>query len=88
MDKKQNAKSVEPRLSKLEEYLYANLMVWGFLIIVAGISFFTCGAVWDDVTFGVMKFLFLIIGGGMALVSVLDYFYDQTMSEPTGEKQG
>ena len=76
----------EPRLTRFEEYLYANLMAWAFLAAVAAISFFTCGGVWDEVTSGViLKFLFLIVGGGMALVSAMDYFYDRYMSDSAEE---
>jgi hypothetical protein len=58
------------------EYFYANLIFWAILIVVAVISFFTCGAVWDDVTSGTMEFLFVIMGGGFTLVSMLDYLYE------------
>ena len=85
---KDGPNGMERRLSKLEEYLYANLMVWCFLAVVAVISFFTCGGVWDDVTSGVIfKFLFLIVGGGMALVSVIDYFCDWVKSESMEEEK-
>jgi len=86
MAKKDGSNGAGAKLTKFEEYFYANLMVWGFLTVVAVISFFTCGAVWDDVMAGVMKFLFLVIGGGVALVSVLDFVYDQYASEPMGER--
>ncbi len=59
-----------------EEYFYANLYFWGLLVIVAAISYFTCGAVWDDVTSGTMEFIFVIMGGGFTFVSFLDYFYE------------
>ena len=75
-------------LSKLEEYLYANLLFWGFLVVLAVISFFTCGGVWDDVTEGVMEFIFVIMGGGFVLISLLDYFYEKyaTNPNPGGKK--
>jgi zinc transporter ZupT len=58
------------------EYFYANLFFWGLLVVVAVISYFTCGAVWDDVTSGTMEFIFVIMGGGFTFVSVLDYLYE------------
>lgn len=73
------------RLSKPEEYLYANLLFWGFLAVLAVISFFTCGGVWDDVTEGVMEFIFVIMGGGFTLVSALDYFYEKYATRPNPE---
>lgn len=83
-ENKQNPKSPEKHLAKFEEYLYANLLFWGFLLVVAIVSFFTCGGVWDDVTSGVMEFIFVILGGGFTLVSVLDYFYESWTSGPAG----
>jgi len=72
----------------LEEYLYANLIFWGFLAVVGIVSFFVCGGVWDDVWSGVMEFLFIIIGGGFTLVSALDCAYERYVakSQP-GEKK-
>jgi len=65
--------------TSFEEYFYANLFCWGFLVIVAVISYFTCGAIWDDVTSGTMEFIFVIMGGGFTFVSVLDYLYEIKM---------
>ena len=67
------------------EYMAANLLVWVFLVLMAVAGFFTCGAVWDDVTRGVFEFLFLVVGGGVALVSVLDYFEDRYSADPVRE---
>jgi uncharacterized membrane-anchored protein len=69
--------TAEKAMTNLEEYLYANLLFWGFLVVLAGISFFVCGAVWDDVTSGVMEFIFVILGGGFTLVSAMDYVYEK-----------
>ena len=87
-DNKQSSKAPENRLTLLEEYLYANLLFWGFLVIVGIASFFICGGAWDDVMSGVMEFLFVIIGGGFTLVSALDYAYERyaAKSQP-GEKK-
>jgi len=68
-----------------EEYFYANLFFWGLLVIVAIISYFTCGAVWDDVTSGTMEFIFVIMGGGFTFVSVLDYLYEVKIAAPAKE---
>ena len=70
-------KAEQPRLTKLQEYLYANGIFWAFLAVAALVSFFTCGGVWDSVTSGTLEFLFVIIGGGFTLVSVLDYIYEK-----------
>lgn len=84
-DSKQNPNKPEKRLSKSEEYLYANLLWWGFLVVLAVISFFTCGGVLDDVTSGVLQFIFVILGGGFTLVSILDYVYETNLARNTVE---
>jgi uncharacterized membrane-anchored protein len=68
-----------------QQYLYANLLWWGFLAVLAIVSFFTCGAVWDDVTEGVMEFIVVILGGGFALVTVLDYVYEKYVARSLSE---
>lgn len=57
-------------------YFYANLYFWGVLVLAGIVGFFACGAVWDDVTQGAMEFLFVIVGGGFTMVSVLDFLYE------------
>jgi uncharacterized membrane-anchored protein len=84
-DNKKNPTIPAKRLTVAREYLYANLLFWGFLAILAVISFFTCGGVWDDVTSGVMEFIFVILGGGFTLVSMLDYLYEKHMSDSIRE---
>lgn len=86
-NKNQGPKIAEQKLTKFQEYLYANLLFWGFLLAVAIVSFFTCGGVWDDVTSGVMEFIFVIMGGGFTLVSVLDYFYESYLGNPSGAEK-
>jgi hypothetical protein len=72
----------------IREYIQANLLVWGFLAILGVISFFICGGVMDDVTGGTLEFLFVIMGCGFTLVSVLDYLYDRyTSSHPQVEEK-
>ena len=72
-------------MTNFEEYLYANLLFWGFLVVLAVITYFVCGAVWDDVTSGVMEFIFLILGGGFTLVSAMDYVYEKYYGHPSEE---
>ena len=86
-NKNQGPKIAEQKLTKFQEYLYANLVFWAFLLAVAIISFFTCGGVWDDVTSGVMEFIFVIMGGGFTLVSVLDYCYDTYLAILLGRRK-
>lgn len=84
-DNKQNPKMPDKRLTKMEEYLYANLIWWGFLAVLAIIGFFTCGGVWDDITSGVTEYIFVILGGGFTLVSALDYVYETNIARNTSE---
>lgn len=75
--KKQEPKTAERKLTNIEEYVYANAIFWAFLIVTAVVSYFTCGGVWDSVTSGTLEFLFVIVGGGFTLVSILDYIYEK-----------
>ena len=61
----------------LNIYLRVNLIAWAFVLALAAAAFFICGAVWDDVTRGVMEFIFVVLGGGFTLVSFLDYTYEK-----------
>jgi hypothetical protein len=76
---------MEMDAAKFKEYLFANLFFWAFLAVVAVISFFTCGGVWDSVTSGTLQFLFLILGGGFTLVSVLDWVYEKYNTGDDGQ---
>jgi len=60
-----------------KSYLRANLAAWSFLSLLALAAYFVCGAVWDDVTSGVMEFIFVVLGGGFTLVSFIDYSYEK-----------
>ena len=79
-------KTARPQGPPVGEYVEANLWIWGFLALLAVVAFFACGAVWDDVTWGVMKFLFGIMGGGFVLVSALDYFYERQRTDLTEKR--
>ncbi|HXL73896.1 MAG TPA: hypothetical protein VN963_09755 [bacterium] len=85
MSDSKTIKNPVSNMVSFEEYFYANLFFWGLLVIVAVISYFTCGAVWDDVTSGTMEFVFVIMGGGFTFVSILDYFYEVKIAAPTKE---
>jgi hypothetical protein len=86
-DGKMALKTGEREPTVFTEYFYANLVFWAFLAVVAVLVYFICGAVWDEVTSGVLEFLFVILGGGFTLVSVMDYFYEQNVSKPTSEEK-
>ncbi len=83
--KNQGPKMAEKNLTPFQVYFRANLLFFGFLVVLAVISYFTCGAIWDDVTQGVMEFIFLILGGGFLLVSYLDYLYEKHIAPRSDE---
>lgn len=58
-------------------YLKANLLWWSFLALAALGAFLACGAVWDDAMAGLFRFIFLVLGGGFTLVSVMDFLYEK-----------
>jgi hypothetical protein len=72
-------KNVPTNSPNLNAYLWANLVAWVFVLVLAVAAFFICGAVWDDVTTGVLEFLFVVLGGGFTLVSFLDFFYEKSI---------
>jgi uncharacterized membrane-anchored protein len=78
MNDKKN-KTTEAVSNHFQDYLYANLFFWGLLVVAGIVTYFACGAIWDDVTQGALEFLFVIMGGGFTLVSVIDYFYESTI---------
>lgn len=58
-------------------YLGANLLWYAFLCCVTLAAFIATGRVWDDVFSDAVEFLFLILGGGFTLASLLDFTYDR-----------
>jgi lipopolysaccharide export LptBFGC system permease protein LptF len=72
-------KNIPANSPNLKAYLQANLAAWVFVFVLAVAAFFICGAVWDDVTTGVLEFIFVVLGGGFTLVSLLDFFYEKSM---------
>jgi hypothetical protein len=75
------SKNVPAASPNLKVYVQANLAAWAFVLVLAAASFFICGGVWDDVTTGVMEFLFFVLGGGFTLVSFLDFIYEKTRGD-------
>jgi hypothetical protein len=76
----------KPEPSPVRQVVYANLVFYAFLALVSFIGFVACGRVWDDVFYDALKFLFLILGGGFTLVSVLELLYEKTYGSHGGER--
>ncbi len=80
--KKQGPKEAERKLTIFQEYFYANLLFWGFLVVLAFLTYAFTGGLWDAVMQQTVRFIFLVFGGGFTLVSVLDFLYDKYVSAP------
>ena len=87
-DAKHKAKGPAPipvPLSKFQEYLYVNLIFWGFLVLLCIAVYVDCavsgvvkfGEAPDEVMKQVFKFILLVFGLGFTAVSVFDALYDK-----------
>ncbi len=76
---------VAPATSKFMEYVYVNLMFWGFLVLLCIAVYVDCavsgvikfGDAPDEVMNQVFKFILLVFGLGFTAVSVFDALYDK-----------
>lgn len=72
-------------MSKFQEYLYVNLIFWGFLVLLCVAVYVDCavsgvvkfGDPPDEVMWQVFKFIVLVFGFGFTAVSVFDAVYDK-----------
>ncbi len=72
-------------VSKFQEYLYVNLIFWGFLFLLCAAVYIDCavsgvikfGDAPDEVMKQVFGFILLVFGGGFTAVSVFDALYDR-----------
>jgi hypothetical protein len=75
--------------SKFQEYLYVNLIFWGFLVLLCMAVYIDCavsgvikfGDAPDEVMSQVFKFILLVFGLGFTAVSIFDALYDK-FAEP------
>lgn len=95
-DVKHKAKGPAPisvPLSKFQEYLYVNLIFWGFLVLLCIAVYIDCavsgvvkfGEAPDEVMTQVFKFILLVFGLGFTAVSVFDALYDKFAGPETAE---
>jgi len=76
---------VKAPLSRFEEYLYVNLIFWGFLVLLCVAVYVDCaisgvikfGDAPDEVMAQVFRFILLVFGLGFTAVSVFDALYDR-----------
>ncbi|MEK7475924.1 MAG: hypothetical protein AAB152_09885 [Candidatus Coatesbacteria bacterium] len=81
----QGPKPIAPQTSKLMEYVYVNLIFWGFLVLLCLAVYVDCavsgvvkfGDAPDEVMWQVCKFILLVFGLGFSAVSVFDWLYDR-----------
>jgi len=72
-------------VSKFQEYLYVNLIFWGFLVLLCIAVYIDCavsgvvkfGDKPDEVMWQVFKFIPLVFGLGFTAVSIFDALYDK-----------
>jgi len=94
-DAKQKQKGPQPvqvPVSKFTEYLYVNLIFWGFLVVLCVAVYIDCvvsgvvklGEI-DEVIKQVFMFILLVFGGGFTAVSVFDALYDKFAGEDDAE---
>ena len=90
-DPKQKMKGPQPvqvPVSKFQEYLYVNLIFWGFLVVLCIAVYVDCvvsgvvkfGEI-DEVIKQVFMFILLVFGGGFTAVSIFDAMYDKFAGE-------
>ncbi len=95
-DAKHKAKGPAPisvPLSKFQEYLYVNLIFWGFLVLLCIAVYVDCavsgvvkfGEAPDEVMKQVFKFILLVFGLGFTAVSVFDALYDKFAGPESAE---
>jgi len=86
-DARQKAKGPQPvaaQSSRFQEYLYVNLIFWGFLVVLCLAVYVDCvisgvvkfGEI-DEVIKQVFQFILLVFGGGFTAVSIFDALYDR-----------
>jgi len=82
--KQKGPQPIQVPASKIEEYVYVNLIFWGFLVVLCVVVYIDCvvsgvvkfGEI-DEVIKQVFKFILLVFGGGFTAVSIFDYLYDK-----------
>lgn len=74
--KKQMSKTEKDEYT-LKDYFYINVIFWAFLFLIAIIVFITTGGKWDPVIESAFGFIFIVFGGGFAIVSIFDYLYEK-----------
>ncbi|MCX7698384.1 MAG: hypothetical protein N2114_02825 [Candidatus Goldbacteria bacterium] len=77
MEQKKQTQQVEKDKFTLKDYFYVNVIFWVFLLVVAVVVFITAGGKWDPVIESAFGFIFIVFGGGFALVSIFDYLYEK-----------
>jgi hypothetical protein len=80
--KRDDKNKPETAPSLTAQTLYANLIFYAFLGLVCFLTYLACGRIWDDVISDTVRYLFLALGGGFSLVSVLNVLYEKYYGNP------
>jgi hypothetical protein len=94
-DAKKGGKGPQPvavQASRFQEYLYVNLIFWGFLVVLCLAVYVDCvisgvvkfGEI-DEVIKQVFQFILLVFGGGFTAVSIFDALYDRFAGPDSAE---
>ncbi len=84
---KKQTQKIEKEGFTLKDYFYINVIFLAFLFVIAVIVFITAGGKWDPVIESALGFIFLVFGGGFALVSVFDYLYEKFAGKDEQQNQ-
>ncbi|MCX8092594.1 MAG: hypothetical protein N3E50_00325 [Candidatus Goldbacteria bacterium] len=84
-EQKKQPQQVEKDKFTLKDYFYINVIFWAFLLVVAVVVFITAGGKWDPVIESAFGFIFIVFGGGFALVSIFDYLYEKFAGKDENE---
>lgn len=86
-EQKKQAQKLQTEGFSIKDYFYINIIFLGFLFIIAFIVFITAGGKWDPVIESAIKFIFIVFGGGFALVSIFDYLYEKLAGEDENQNK-
>lgn len=83
-DRKDRAAAAKPateKMSRFQEYFWANLVFWAFIAVLSFVVWWSCSDPNDDpavkaVLAETFKFLLWLFGAGFTLVTLFDAAYD------------
>lgn len=86
-EQKKQQQKIEKEGFTLKDYFYINVIFLAFLFVIAVVVFITAGSKWDPVIESALGFIFIVFGGGFALVSIFDYLYEKFAGKDENQNQ-